>query len=175
MSRATVVNRSFLSCPSRFRPLACIGRALLAPIVLFVAGASAWAQLPDGPGKDITEQVCGKCHDVAVIAGYHQGSEAWTDTISKMIDQGAEGTDAQFAAILNYLVKNFGPPNATKINVNKLTAKELAPQLELTSKEADAIVKYRDENGAFKDIDDLKKVPDLDFKKIEAKKDRLAF
>jgi competence protein ComEA len=174
MSRATIVDRSSVSCPSRFQPLICIGRTLPGCIVFFAAVASAWAQLPDGPGKDVTEQVCGKCHDAAVVAGYHQGSEAWTDTISKMIDQGAEGSDAQFAAILNYLVKNFGPENA-KINVNKLGAKELAAQLEVTPKEADSIVKYRDENGAFKEVADLKKVPDLDYKKIEAKKDRLAF
>ena len=86
----------------------------------------------------------------------------------------AQGTDAQFNAILTYLVKNFGP-EVSKININKAPAKDLETQLEITAKEAEAIVKYRDEKGAFKEVDDLKKVPDLDFKKIEAKKDRLAF
>jgi len=33
---------------------------------------------------------------------------AWRETLSKMIDLGAEGSDAEFAAIVNYLVKNFG-------------------------------------------------------------------
>ena len=68
-------------------------------LVWATASSVAWSQLPDGLGKDLTVQVCGK--------------------------------------------------------------------------EAEAIVKYQ-ENGAFKIVDDLKKVPDLDFKKIEAKKDRLA-
>lgn len=152
-----------------------LSRAALAGFLWLTAGASAWAQLPDGPGKDVTQQVCGKCHDAAVVAGYHLATEGWTDTISKMIDQGAEGTDAQFNAILQYLVKNFGPENASKINVNKAPAKDLETQLGITTKEAESIVKYRDEKGAFKEIDDLKKVPELDFKKIEAKKDRLAF
>jgi competence ComEA-like helix-hairpin-helix protein len=47
--------------------------------------------------------------------------------------------------------------------------------LGITAKEAAAIVTYRTDKGAFKVLDDLKKVPDLDFKKIEAQKDRIAF
>jgi len=41
--------------------------------------------------------------------------------------------------------------------------------------EAAAIIQYRTDHGDFKTIDDLKKVPGLDFKKIEAKKDLLVF
>jgi DNA uptake protein ComE-like DNA-binding protein len=36
-------------------------------------------------------------------------------------------------------------------------------------------VKYRTDKGSFKTLEDLKKVPDLDFKKMEAQKDRLVF
>jgi len=149
---------------------------LLACALLVPAGA-AWAQLPDGPGKDITVKICGNCHNAEVVAGYHMASEGWTNTISQMIDQGAEGSEAQFNAILAYLVKNFGPagPATAPINVNKAVAKDLETGLEITSNEAAAIVKYRQEKGAFKEIADLKKVPDLDYKKIEAKKDRLTF
>jgi competence protein ComEA len=138
-------------------------------------GAAAWAQMPDGPGKDVTAKVCGNCHDVEVVKQYHLGKDGWTDTLSKMIERGAEGTDDQFNTVLDYLVKNFGPNTPNPINVNKATAGEIETQLEITAKEAAAIVKYRGDKGSFKDVDDLKKVPDLDFKKIEAKKDRLVF
>jgi competence protein ComEA len=138
-------------------------------------GAAAWAQMPDGPGKDVTAKVCGNCHDVEVVKQYHLGKDGWTDTLSKMIERGAEGTDDQFNTVLDYLVKNFGPNTPNPINVNKATAGEIETQLEVTAKEAAAIVKYRGDKGSFKEIDDLKKVPDLDFKKIEAKKDRLVF
>jgi competence protein ComEA len=143
--------------------------------LFFLLGAfavnAAWAQLPDGAGKDTVMQVCGKCHDPEIVKGYHQDKGAWSHVISQMIDQGAEGTDDQFNAILAYLAKNFGPA----LNVNKATAKDLETQLELTAKESEAIVKYRDDKGPFKEIADLKAVPDLDYKKIEAKKDRLTF
>jgi len=47
--------------------------------------------------------------------------------------------------------------------------------LGLLEREAEAIVKYRTDKGPFKTLEDLKKVPDLDFKKVEAQKDRLVF
>jgi competence protein ComEA len=148
--------------------------ALALPLVF--SAAAAQAQLPDGPGKETTAAICGNCHGLDVVTGYHLDKQGWTEIISKMIDQGAQGTPDQFNSILAYLVKNFGAaPAAGSINVNKAAAKELETQLEITTKEADAIVKYRGEKGSFKTLADLKSVPDLDYKKIEAKKDRIVF
>lgn len=91
--------------------------------------------------------------------------------LDKMITQGAEGTDTQFGEILDYLILNFRKP----INVNLASAKSLEAELELSTKEAEAIVAYRERNGAFKSVEDLKKVPGLDAKKVEAARDWLAF
>jgi competence protein ComEA len=147
---------------------------LLAASWCALAAGALHAQLPDGPGRDATMEVCGKCHDPGIVANYHQDRQAWTDMIQQMIEKGAEGSEAQFKGTLDYLVKNFGPA-AAPVNVNKAGAKELQTAFEITPAEAGAIVKYRDENGAFKEIGDLKKVPKLDYKKIEAKKDRIVF
>lgn len=143
----------------------------IASLFLFCAGTTAWGQLPEGPGKDTLLKVCSTCHNADVVQGYHQGKDAWADTITQMIQRGAEGSEDQFNAVLDYLAKNFGLPT----NINKATSSDLVAQLSITSKEADAIVKYRTDNGAFKVLDDLKKVPDLDFKKIEAQKDHIVF
>jgi competence protein ComEA len=51
----------------------------------------------------------------------------------------------------------------------------LGSALAITPKEAAAIVAYREKNGSFKALEDLKKVPDLDYAKVEAKKDRIQF
>jgi competence protein ComEA len=143
-------------------------------LILALSAAPVFAQLPDGPGKATTQRVCANCHELDIVTGHRQGREEWTSTIQKMIDAGAEGTPDEFKEILEYLVKNFGPA-APSVNVNKASAADLESGLGLTAKEAAAIVKYRTDHGAFKEVDDLKKVPDLDFKKIEAQKDRLAF
>jgi competence protein ComEA len=59
--------------------------------------------------------------------------------------------------------------------VNQATAAQLESGLGLSTTEAEAVIEYRKKNGDFKSIDDLKKVPDVDAKKLDAKKDRLAF
>jgi competence protein ComEA len=109
-----------------------------------------------------------------LLTAHRQSRDEWTQTIFKMIDLGATGTQEQFSTILQYLAENLGPA-AAAVNVNQASAGELQSGLGILAKEADAIVKYRTEKGAFKAVDDLKKVPGLDFKKIEAVRDRLAF
>jgi competence protein ComEA len=87
---------------------------------------------------------------------------------------GAVATDDEFSDILDYLVKNF-PAGSGAINVNKATATQLETGLGLSTAEAEAVIQYRKTNGDFKSIDDLKKVPDVDAKKLDAKKARLTF
>ena len=142
-------------------------------LVLSLAG-SAFAQLPDGPGKDATLQLCGNCHEATIVQQHRQSRDEWVATIQKMMAAGAQGSEDQFMAVLQYLTKNFGPA-AAKISVNQAGAAELESGLGLTAGEAAAIVTYRTDKGPFKAVDDLKKVPGLDFKKIEAQKDRIAF
>jgi quinoprotein glucose dehydrogenase len=78
--------------------------ALLASPVAF-AQTSA---LPDGPGKAETVRLCANCHPIEQAVSMRQSQKEWSETIAKMVDIGAEGTQAELRAVLNYLVKNFG-------------------------------------------------------------------
>lgn len=130
-----------------------------------------YSELPAGEGKDTLIRVCSKCHSPDNVIANGQDREGWENTITKMAGFGAAGTDDEFTAILDYLVKNFPSP----VNVNKATAEQLESGLGLSTAEAEAIIQYREKNGDFKSIDDLKKVPGLDAGKLDAKKARLAF
>jgi competence ComEA-like helix-hairpin-helix protein len=59
--------------------------------------------------------------------------------------------------------------------VNKATAPDLSKVLDLSTKEAEAVVAYLKKNGDFKSLEDLSKVPELAGKKIEDKKDVIVF
>jgi competence protein ComEA len=131
-------------------------------------------ELPDGPGKATLLKVCSSCHSPDNVLANGQDRAGWEATINKMAGFGANASDDEFTEILDYLTKNFPPPTAP-VNVNKATTAQLVSGLGLSTAEGDAIVKYREKNGDFKTIDDLKKVPDVDAKKIDAKKDKLAF
>ena len=142
---------------------------------IFVVAPALHAQLPDGPGKAETEKLCSECHEIERSVSLRQDRAGWQSTIDKMVSLGAEATDKQLEAVLDYLSTNFGGEQIPKLNVNKAAAIEFESRLSLKRSEAAAIIAYRTKNGAFKSIEDFKKIPGIDFAKIEAKKDRLTF
>ena len=139
------------------------------------APASAQAALPDGPGKEQLVKICGQCHEPQRAASIRLTREGWESTIGDMIARGAKGSDQDFQAILDYLATNYLGEAARPLNVNTATSVELESVLLLLRKEAAAVIAYREKNGLFKSVDDLKKVPGIDAKKIESQKDRLYF
>lgn len=132
-----------------------------------------YPELPAGPGKDTLVRVCSKCHSPDNVIANGQDRAGWEDTITKMAGFGAVASDDEFTQILDYLAKNF--PAATTIHVNQATAAQLESGLGLSTTEAEAVIDYRKKNGDYKSLDDLKKVPNVDAKKLDAKKDLLAF
>jgi competence protein ComEA len=143
-------------------PLAALGIGT----VLFLTLANAQEKLPDGPGRETLKRVCGACHSAENVAGMAKTREEWGAVV-------AQATEAEFNEIVDYLATYF--PKTPKINVNKATAKDIESGLELSAKEAEAIVHYREDKGSFKSVEEVEKVPGVDAKKIEAKKERLAF
>jgi competence protein ComEA len=149
--------------------------AVLAAVLLVPLPASGQVTLPDGSGKEQMIKVCGLCHEPQRAASIRLTREGWQATIGDMIARGARGTDEEFQAVLEYLSTHFLGEAARPLNVNTATAIDLESVLLLLRKEAAAVIAYREKNGFFKSIDDLKKVPDIDVKKIERQKDRLYF
>ena len=112
------------------------------------------------------------CHSPTAVIGQQGTKQWWQAKVTEMLQEVTDVPDSDVDTIVNYLAKNFP---VVKINVNKASAKDLETGLELTAKESESIVSYRQANGNFKTIEDLKKVPGLDAVKIESKKGRLDF
>ena len=112
------------------------------------------------------------CHSPTAVIGKQGTKQWWQSKVSEMLQEVTDIPDSDVDAIVAYLAKNFP---IVKINVNQAAAKDLATGLELTSKESESIVQYREAHGAFKTLEDLEKVPGLDAVKIESTKDRLEF
>ena len=131
--------------------------------------------LPEAPGKSATVRVCGKCHSPERAASLHQGHSEWEETVLKMVKLGAQGSDDEFEAVLEYLSKNFGPEIPRPIDINTATLVDLQTTLLMRRSQAMALLQYRSQNGGFKSFDDLRNVPGLDLKKLEQKKARIIF
>jgi len=146
----------------------------LAVLATLILARSASAQvLPDGPGKAELQKVCGLCHQAERSAAVRLTREGWENVIGDMIARGARGTDEEFAAVLDYLSKHFLGEAARPLNINRANNIELESVAGLTRKEAAALLEWRKKVGACKSLDELKKVPGVDYKKIEARKDFL--
>jgi competence protein ComEA len=121
--------------------------------VLALAADDEAKLLPEGTGREVTGKVCLNCH------------EASTFRKARL--------DRELATIVDYLVENFGPQS--KIHINTAPVGEIKAVLGLTAAQAVALVDYREANGNFKTWQDLLKVPQMDAKRIEDKKDLLVF
>jgi competence protein ComEA len=142
-------------------------------VFAFVMGPTtpASAQLPEGPGKDLILKLCGACHQAERSASVRLTREGWEEVIADMIKRGAKGTDEEFGIILEYLATHFLGEAPRPLNINRATNVELESVAGLTRKEAAAVLAYLDTVGVCKSLNELKKVPGLDYKKIEARKD----
>jgi competence ComEA-like helix-hairpin-helix protein len=138
-------------------------------LLLLVAGLAAGQELPDGKGKEAVKKVCSGCHELSTVVGSRRTKIGWERNVDDMVLQGAEGSDEELSAVVEYLTAHFG-----KINVNTASLQDLT-SLGLVEKEAQAIVAYRQQNGKIKDFEELTKVPGVSAEKLQGMRRRIAF
>jgi competence protein ComEA len=146
-----------------------VGAAVLFSGMIFAQG------FPDLPGKDAAIKACSTCHEPERAASLRQDRAGWDATMSSMVGRGMQLSDTDYTTVLDYLTKAFPAQALPPININTAEAIDLESGFSLLRSQAAAIIAYREKHGKFKSLDDLKKVPGLDFSKLEAKKDRIAF
>ena len=160
---------------SRLGALCC-----LLIVILAAAGAAAGQSpqrvvsgegMPDGPGKDVTVQACGSCHDARRAASVRLTRDGWAAVIESMQRFGARFSPEEVPIILDYLSTHFLGEALQPLNLNTATQIDLEAAGGLLRREAAAVIRYREQHGRFKTLDDLKQVPGLDFKKIENRRD----
>jgi competence protein ComEA len=144
-------------------------------VILCLCSAPAFAQMPDGPGKQETQKLCTQCHELERALSPRQDRDAWQATVNKMVNLGLRASDADLQLVIDYLSKSFPGEPIPKLNVNTATAIQLESALSLKRSESALVIEYRAKNGNFKSLDDLKNIPGVPFAKFEAKKSRLAF
>jgi competence protein ComEA len=125
--------------------------------------------LPEGPGKQTFEDTCSLCHSPTTVIGMHKTKAEWKAKVTEMLQGQADVPESDRSAIIDYLARSF----PATVSVNKASAMDL--EVLFTPKDAAAIVQYRESKGAFKTIDDLKKVPGIDAARVDAGKEQLDF
>ena len=85
---------------------------LMGGIALAASSLAAQAAdpFPQAPEHDLVVRVCSGCHVPEMVTAKRHTAEEWDDIIAKMVDHGAQATDAQQEQILAYLVRFYGKP-----------------------------------------------------------------
>jgi len=72
-------------------------------LVAIMPGRAQYPTLPEGPNRDLVEQVCGSCHDIEMVAINGRSEERWRLTIDEMTGYGLRLSPSDQAFILRYL------------------------------------------------------------------------
>jgi competence protein ComEA len=147
-----------------------VGFKFYSVFFLLAAALTVSGQLPDGKGKEAVQKICASCHELEAVTSTLRTRIGWQRNVDDMISRGAEGSGSDMEAVVAYLTTYFG-----KINVNTASAKDMETSLGFSGKEAQAIVAYREQNGNFKNFEQLKNVPGVSGEKLQAKRSRIAF
>jgi competence protein ComEA len=135
----------------------------------------ARAQMADGPDKDLFVATCSKCHEIDRVLSKRQDKDGWQETVSKMQGYGLVAQPDDLRRIISYLATNLPAETITKLNINTATRIDFESTLSLKRSVAAAIIEYRDKNGSFRSVDDLKNVPGVEAGTVDAKKASLTF
>ncbi len=133
-------------------------------------GPAAGSAAASDKNAAVYTRTCSLCHDAQRILSNRRTRDQWSEVIDKMVERGAQGSDEDFNAVLEYLVSHYG-----RINVNRGSAKDLETVLKLSDKDAEAIVAYRKDHGPIADFDALSQVPGIDVPKLSQNRDGISF
>ena len=152
-----------------------LGVGLFIPALL----AAAWATASQTPApsqaaspsqtSDLAHEeqslktVCAHCHTLQVVMDTPKSYDAWQDTVQKMVDLGAKGTDEQFDDIMDYLHRTM-----TTIDVNSADADELEIVLNVSEPTAQGILARR-KAKKFTSLSALKSIPGVDASTVDSK------
>jgi competence protein ComEA len=143
---------------------------VLSACLLFGAGQDKTEGSADAKGKATFQKVCTGCHELDVVTSNRFTKAGWAQKVDDMVSRGATASDEEVSEVVAYLAKNFGT-----LNINTATQPQMQAVLGLTDKEAQAIIAYRDHNGAIKDFDQLKSVPGVSAEKLQANRSAIAY
>jgi hypothetical protein len=91
-------------------------RLLLGLLLALVANTAANADslppkvFPPAPEHDLVVRVCSGCHVPEMVTAKRHTADEWDEIIGKMVDHGAQATDAEQDQIFAYLVRFYGKP-----------------------------------------------------------------
>jgi cytochrome c5 len=64
---------------------------------------------PEAPGKEILQRRCFQCHAASMWSSLRQDRREWEGVLYRMVGRGALWTEAEIAAMADFLAQTRGP------------------------------------------------------------------
>jgi competence protein ComEA len=75
--------------------------------LVLAAGAAQADDFPAGDMHDKVAKTCTQCHASGVVTSQQKTRDDWAQTVTTMISNGADVSDADFDKVVDYLAKSF--------------------------------------------------------------------
>lgn len=131
--------------------------------------------LPEDEGRVEVELSCSNCHGLKQLITQRKSEAGWRASVQKMASSYQAPIDREdFPILVAYLSKHFGERNVIEelpININSCSAAVLKRLPGISAETAEEIIRARDSNGRFTNVEDLLQVKGIDkgtFKKLKA-------
>lgn len=142
---------------------------------------------PAPPVKKISVYVSGQVQNISVVELEDNGELRFIDAVNKAggltnladadaVNMAAPLTDGQHIHIPTkeiFLQEQSSATSDDLVNINTADAEKLATLKGIGSALAQRIIEYREQNGAFKSVDEIKNVRGIGDKKFDAFKDKI--
>jgi hypothetical protein len=92
--------------------LVVAGLVLMAVLAACGSGSSETvspAEMPAQDGATLLEARCSTCHSADRAKQVTKTRDGWDQTVTRMIDKGAQLTEAEKTALVDYLAGTYGP------------------------------------------------------------------
>ena len=161
--------------------------SLVALAVLFLIGLNDDTPALDPPTKKISVYVSGQVKNIAVVELEDTGNLKFVDAVNmaggltaladteavNLAEKLYDGQHIHIPAKEIFLQAQNSSGSSDLVNINTADAEKLATLKGIGPALAQRIIDYREQNGAFKSIDEIKNVRGIAQKKFDAFKDKI--
>ncbi len=102
------VSRALLTAATLLLTVVAARSGLIAEGPREPSAVAARQDLPDGAGKEVVERLCVGCHDLMFTLSSREDEDGWTRVVNDMRSRGTDGTEEEFAQVIEYLTAHMG-------------------------------------------------------------------
>ena len=98
----------------KLRRVELVGLVALLLVLILASACGGTSQAPLGDqaaldGRTLLEERCTACHSIERTTGQKMTRDEWEETVTRMVNKGAELNEEETTILVDFLAENYGP------------------------------------------------------------------